>query len=130
MFLFLDNSIEKELVFVKVDKNAKVEKFFFKNKKANQGPLFCFSELVENKKIKLKEIEGVGILIGVGRFTATRIAVTFGNFLSFFLKKPIVGMREFEVKKFLQQVKKAKKGYYLSAKYSGEANIGKSKKEL
>lgn len=130
MFIFLDSSAEEELVFILVNKNIKIEKIIFKNKKARQGPLFCFNELIEKKKIKLKEILGIGVLIGRGRFTATRIAVTFGNFLSFFLKKPIVGLSEFDVCEFLKQIKKAKKGIYLSAQYSGEANIGKSKKEI
>ena len=127
MLIFLDSSEQSKIIFFVVYPNQEIESFIFQGKKADQGPLFCFDELIKKKKIILKKISGIGIKIGAGRFTATRIAVTFGNALSYFLQKPIIGMEEFEVNDFLKKIKKVKKGLYLSAKYSGEANIGKSK---
>ncbi len=130
MYLFLDNSAEDNLFFIVVNRDKKNKKFLFKKKKARQGPLFCFDEMIKTKKINLKDIQGVGVLIGSGRFTATRIGVTFGNTLSYFLHCPIVGLEIFDIDEFLSKIKKNKTGIYLSAKYSADANIGQSKKCL
>lgn len=128
MFIFLDGSAEDKLIFYIVEANKKTNCFVFKGTAAKKGPLFCFDELIKKKKILLKGISGIGVQIGVGRFTATRIAVTFGNTLSYFLHKPIVGIKSFSAEEFFKKIKKAKAGIYLSAKYSGQANIGRNDK--
>lgn len=130
MYLFLDNSTENKIIFFVFDSSKRVYKFSCFGKKAQKGPLSFFEELIKNKKIILTKIKGIGVKIGAGRFTATRVAVTFGNTLGYFLKKPIIGLENFEVEDFLKKIKQTKKGIYLSAKYSGEANIGKAKKCL
>jgi len=127
MFIFLDSSEQGKIFFFTLENDKKVSSFVFQADLADRGPLACFDDLIKKRKIFLRKISGIGVKIGAGRFTATRIATTFGNALSYFLRKPIVGMENFEAKDFLRRIKKAKVGVYLSAKYSGQANIGKSK---
>lgn len=129
MFIFLDNSEEDKIIFWTVS-TEKAKQFIFQGIKAKRGLLVCFDELIKGKKIILNKISGIGVRVGSGRFTSTRISVTFGNTLSYFLHKPIIGLIEFTPELFLKKIKKAKAGLYLSAKYSGQANIGKSKQEL
>ncbi|HRY36473.1 MAG TPA: hypothetical protein P5230_01155 [Candidatus Magasanikbacteria bacterium] len=128
MYLFLDNSEEEKIFFYIISRSGKEKKFVFKDVKAHRGLLACFDELLKKKFFNLKNIEGLGVRTGVGRFTASRIAVTFANTLSYVLKKPIVGLIDYDSKMFLKKIKKTKKGAYLSAKYSGQANVGSNKK--
>jgi tRNA A37 threonylcarbamoyladenosine modification protein TsaB len=130
MYLFFDNSQEEKIIFILIFSAIKTEVFTYAGKKAQKGILFCFDDFLKRKKISLKNFKGFGVKIGIGRFTATRVAVTFANTLSFLLKKPVVGLESFSTIDFLKKIKKGKKGVYLSAKYSGEANIGRAKKSL
>ena len=128
MYLFLDNSAEEELFFYVIRPGEKIEKYLWRGAKARRGPLFCFDELLKKKKFRMDEIEGIGVRVGVGRFTATRIATTFVNSLGYFLKKPVIGLVDFSTEEFDRRIRKAKPGIYVSAKYSAMANIGRPKK--
>jgi len=130
MYLFLDNSQEGELSFVIVYNEKKIRIFVWRGKKAERGPLFCFDELLQKKAVSFEKIRGLGVRVGVGRFTATRVATVFANTLGYFLKKPVVGLSVFDPGEFLAKIKNSKPGVYVSAKYSAEANIGKVKETV
>ena len=130
MYLFLDNSTEDKIFFYVVYPDGRKNVFVYKGVKASHGPLVCFDDLLKKKLFKLRNIKGLGARIGAGRFTASRIAVIFVNTFGYFLKKPVIGLMEFDSKEFLKKIKKAKNGVFLSAKYSKEANIGLANKKL
>jgi tRNA A37 threonylcarbamoyladenosine modification protein TsaB len=75
----------------------------------------------------LTDLKGLGVTVGIGRFTATRIAVTAGNTMAYALSIPIVGMTKMDYEDFMKKIKEVPTGQYVSAKYSGEAHIGKKK---
>ncbi len=130
MYLFLDNSAEDKTFFYVVYPDGRKNVFVYKGAKASSGPLICFDDLLKKNRFKLKDIKGLGARIGVGRFTASRIAVIFVNTLGYFLKKPVIGLMKFDSREFLKKIKKTKNGVFLSAKYSGEANVGFANKKV
>ncbi|HNU96144.1 MAG TPA: hypothetical protein PKH95_01930 [Candidatus Magasanikbacteria bacterium] len=130
MYLFLDSSEDGKIYFTLIFSAAKFETITYVGLKAQKGILFCFDDLLKKRKINLKNFKGFGVKLGAGRFTSARVTVTFANTLSFLLKKPVIGLENFTVIKFLKKIKTSKKSFYLSAKYSGRPNIGPAKKDL
>lgn len=124
MKLLIDNSEESEIIICA--KNQKWEKFVISNKA--QKPLLLILEnfLFKNKK-NFKDITGIAVVVGKGRFTATRIAVTIVNTLGYALKIPVVSVISSDTELAEKAFKKAKPGVFISAKYSGEAHIGGQK---
>lgn len=97
------------------------------NKKQKPLLVILDSFLSKNKK-KLSDIAGIAVVVGHGRFTATRIAVTIANTLSYALKIPVVAVLSSNNPEFAENMlKKTKPGVFVSAKYSGEAHIGGQK---
>ncbi len=75
-------------------------------------------------------VEGIMIVVGAGSFTSTRIACVVANTFAYVLQIPLLAIGEDKIEsvqnlipKLLQQPK----GQYISATYSGEANIGVKK---
>ncbi|MDD2758393.1 MAG: hypothetical protein PHD72_03430 [Patescibacteria group bacterium] len=123
MKLLIDNSLEDQVVFC-LSISDGWKKFVF-SQTVRPKPLLVFLEaLLSKQKKHLTDLSGVAVVIGRGRFTATRIAVTVANTLAYALAIPVVGVTEADFKLVDKKLKQAKIGVYISAKYSGEANIG------
>ena len=118
MYLLLDNSNEEEILFVLSVNNKSVQyQFPFEHKSLPE----LLSECLKKAKLKMSDIDGLAVVIGKGRFTATRLAVTFVNTLAYALQIPVVASdpdEDWPAKISAQPV-----GIYVSAKYSGEAHI-------
>ena len=100
----------------------------------NVNPIICLEKLLSGRKISLKDIKYLGVVVGAGRFTATRLAVTFANTLSFALKIPVFGLTENfyhdSAGSLLKKAQTAKVGQYVIASYSGEPRMGGAKQFL
>lgn len=88
------------------------------------GVLGSLNQLLKSKKVSLAQIKGLAVLLGVGRFTATRVAVTVVNTLAYALQVPVAGVREIELEKLTEKIQSQPVGQLVSAEYSGEATIG------
>ncbi len=123
MFLIVDNTEEGKMVFSFWLNN----KFAQRTYKANdaKGVLFCLEKLLVDLKLKLKDIKHLGVVVGEGRFTASRLAVTAFNALAYSLKIPVVALpKNFDSTTALKLAQSAVVGKYIVPAYSAEARIG------
>ena len=123
MFVIVDNTEEGKVIFSFSLNN----KFIQRTYKANdsKGVLFCLEKLLADLKLKLKDINCLGVVMGEGRFTATRLAVTAANALAYSLKIPVVALpKNFTQADALKLAKSAKAGKYIVPTYSAEVRIG------
>ena len=91
----------------------------------SKGVLFCLEKLLSGLKLKLKDIKYLGVVVGEGRFTASRLGVTAVNALAFSLKIPVIALpKNFDQTVALKLAKSARAGKYVVPTYSGEARIG------
>lgn len=75
----------------------------------------------------IQDIAGIAVVVGKGRFTATRVAVTVANTLAFALHVPVVGVTEFKADTVVAVIKATPVGEYVIATYSAPARIGAAK---
>ncbi len=121
MFLIVDNTEEEKIIFsFWVDK-----KFVQRTLKSNKGVLVCLEKLLSSLGLKLKDVDCLGAVMGVGRFTPTRLAVTAVNTLAYSLKIPVVALpKNFDEALAIKLAKSAVVGKYVMPTYSAEARIG------
>jgi len=124
MKILIDNSNENEIIICA--KIHKWKKFVIKNK-AQKSLLVILEHFLSKNKKKLTDITGIAVVVGKGRFTATRVAVTVTNTLGHALNIPVVPVISNNEELVEEAFKKAKPGVFVSAKYSGEAHIGGQK---
>ena len=128
MYLLVDNSADEKVIFAYTD-GAKWKKVEFIRPENNRVSLLLFlDKLLKKLKYKLSDIGGIAVVVGKGKFTATRIAVTMANTLAYALKIPVIGAVDESGAGLFKKIKTAKPGIYISAKYSAAATIGKRKK--
>ena len=142
MFLIVDNTGEAATISGQVEiffhfwlNNKFVQRIF----KTNKGVLVCLEKLLSNLKMKLKDITCLGVVVGAGRFTPVRLAVTAVNALAYSLKIPAVALpKNFDQAAALKLAKSAvaaanaaakagqagRAGKYVVPTYSGEARVG------
>ena len=125
MYILIDNTSDGEVIFLSALDTKLVQDRFVMDK---AGGLLASLEQWLRKIGKTKsDIHGLGVVIGKGRFTLTRVAVTMANTLAFAFGAPVVGLSDSNYEVFMDKIKQIPVGQYVSAKYSGEANIGKVK---
>lgn len=126
MKIIIDNSAEGRAVFYLKKKSgwAGVEMA------AGTGaPLLALLEAALKKhNTALNKLDGIAVVVGSGRFTAARIAVTTANALSYALGIPVAGIDRVDFNDAGRKLKTARPGRYLSATYSAEAHIGGQKR--
>lgn len=123
MFLIVDNTEEGKVTFSFSLDNKFAQRTF--ETKDNRDVLFFLEKLLSSLKLNLPDIKYLGVVVGVGRFTASRLAVTTVNTLAFSLKIPVVALsKDFDQTTALKLVKSATVGQYVIPVYSGEARIG------
>ena len=87
--------------------------------------------LLRRHNFSFKDLKGVFVAHGPGRFTSLRIGIATANTLAFSLKIPVLGIDLQEnaiYVKFDKLAKKFKKGVYALPEYGREPNITKPKK--
>ncbi|MEK7131281.1 MAG: hypothetical protein AAB797_00915 [Patescibacteria group bacterium] len=138
MFLIIDNTEEDKIVFSFWLNNKFVQRIFVLQRRVsmdatrrdfvkskNKGILVCLEKLLSTLKLGLKDIKHLGVVVGVGRFTASRLGVTAANTLAFSLKIPVVALpKNFDQAYALKLAQSAVVGKYIMPTYSGEARIG------
>ena len=123
MFLIVDNTEEDKVIFSFLLNNKFVQRIFVASE--NKSLLVCLEKLLSGLKLKLKDIKYLGVVTGVGRFTASRLAVTAVNTLAYSLKIPVVALsKNFDQATAFKLAKSAVVGKYVIPTYSGEARIG------
>lgn len=123
MFLIVDNTEEDAITFSFWLNNKFAQRIFVTTK--NKGVLICLEKLLSTLKLDLKDIKYLGVVVGVGRFTASRLGVTAVNTLAFSLKIPVVALpKNFDPAHALKLAKSAAAGKYVVPTYSAEARIG------
>lgn len=120
MKLIIDNSDEKKIFFyLKYGGRWLVEKITVSKK-----PLLeILGQTLKKRKKDFHDLSGIGVVVGKGRFTATRVAATVANALAYGLNIPVIALTEADTAMAEKLFKKAKKGVYISATYSAEPRI-------
>lgn len=127
MFLLLDISVKDTIHLALFDKKTIEHKFYSGR---NRELLGCIQKLVESKKYKVESISGIAVVVGVGGFTSTRIACVVANTFGYVFKIPLLAItlnQASDPRKLIPKLLKQKPGNFISATYSGEANIGRKK---
>lgn len=123
MDLFLDNSVDGVVkVSFLLDTKIIHEEFSLEN----QNLVSVLDVIFQKNKLTIKDLTGIAVVVGKGRFTATRVATTFANTLSFSLSIPVLAVNGWYEGLF-EDLKKCQSGIYVSAQYSAPANIGGKK---
>ncbi len=122
MFLVLNNYQEDKLVINAWVNNKLVHRNYVIKK--NNDFLLCLEKFLASNKATLKDLVGLGVVMGVGRFTATRLLVTMTNALSYSLKIPVLRLdNDFDIETAFTMAKQAKAGEYILPVYSSEPHI-------
>ncbi|TSC84981.1 MAG: Uncharacterized protein G01um101413_365 [Parcubacteria group bacterium Gr01-1014_13] len=123
MFLIVDNTEEGKVIFDFSLDNKFIQRIF--ETKDNRDVLIFLDKLLSSLKLTRKDIKYLGVVVGAGRFTASRLAVTTVNTLAYSLKIPAVALpKNFDQTAALELAKSAVVGKYVIPTYSGEARIG------
>lgn len=125
MYILIDNTNDGEVVFFSVLDTKLVQSNFTTS--GVDTLLLRLEQWLKNVNKTKLDIQGLGVVVGKGRFTNTRVAVTAVNTLGFALGVPVVGLGDSNFDFFVDKIKEVPTGQYISAKYSGEAHIGNIK---
>lgn len=122
MYLLIDNSSnDKILVHYCVDTKW-VQREFDKD----NDLLVSIDQLLLDHAKRLSDLRGLAVVVGKGKFTATRIAVTVANTLSYALQIQVLAVDGW-YEDLIKDIQASPVGQYVSAAYSAPANIGGSK---
>lgn len=123
MFLIVDNTEDDKVIFSFLLDSKFVQQSFVTGK--NKGLVVCLEKLLSSLKLGLKDIKCLGVVVGAGKFTASRLAVTAANTLAYSLKIPVVALpKNFDQVAAFKLAKSATAGKYVVPTYSAEARIG------
>jgi len=129
MYLLIDMSQQDKIHLALFGEQKRTDKTY---EGRNRELLFCIDKLVHSQKPKAKsEIDGIMVVSGEGSFTSTRIACVVANTFGYVLQIPLLAIKVEQVdnvKELIPELLRQPRGQYVSATYSGEPNIGKSKK--
>ena len=122
MYLLVDNSANDK-IFVHYYLNTKwIQCKFDKNKDL----LEIVDQLLLDESKQLTDLRGLAVVVSKGKFTATRIAVTVVNTLSYALQIPVLAVTDW-YEDLIKDIQASPVGQYVSAQYSAPANIGGGK---
>jgi len=126
MYLLIDLSEQNIIHLGLFDKDTLVEKNY---EGQNRELLEAIASFFKKQKFKREKLGGIMVVVGAGGFTSTRIACVVANSFAFVLQIPLLAIQKGDnVQELIPKLLKQPKGQYISATYSGEPNIGKSKK--
>ncbi|EKE06751.1 MAG: hypothetical protein ACD_18C00286G0002 [uncultured bacterium] len=128
MNLLIDMSEKSKIHLALFDRKKILEKNY---EGQNRELLFCVDDFLQENDFSKNEIKGIMVVVGTGTFTSTRIACVVANTFAFVLYIPLLAISVDDVANIqglIPKLLEQPKGQYISATYSGEPNIGKSKK--
>lgn len=120
MYLLIDNSFNDKIIFHYCLDTDWVQYEFVRD---DRNLLLLLDQLLVDQSKKLTDLQGLATVVGKGKFTATRIATTLSNTLSFALKIPVLAVEDF-YPNIIKDIQASPIGQYVSAQYSAPANIG------
>lgn len=94
----------------------------------NRELLSCVDSFLQEKNLNKKSIQGIITIVGTGGFTSTRIGTTLANAWAFAEKVPVLAVTFNEAsdpQSLIFRLLAQTPGYYVSATYSAEPNVGK-----
>lgn len=118
MFLLIDTS-EKDKINLALFDDKMIEHRTYSGR--NRELLTCIHDLLKDKKPN-----GIMVVVGAGSFTSTRVACVVANTFGYVLQIPLLAISKEQTKdpqKLIPELLKQQRGVYISATYSGEANI-------
>ena len=134
MFLYINTAIDNIIELALVDKDGTTEEKLIKEAGRLQSeklmPLIV--SFLGGRNFLFKDLKGIIVVSGPGRFTSLRIGIATGNTMAFSLTIPIVGIMlhdNLDDIDFKKAVRKMKKGVYVMPTYGREPNITKPKKK-
>lgn len=127
MYLFIDNSKTEETAFFVSESGVDWRKESFDTD--GEGALEKdFEKVLKKYGVSIEDVKGVAVRVGAGRFTSTRLAVTFANTLAFALKIPVLSVTEEKPDGLAERLNDTPIGQYAQASYSGEPRLGGKEK--
>ncbi len=123
MYLLIDNSLDDKVIIHYCLDTDWIQCEFDKN---DQGLLVTVNQVLSNVDKQLSDLRGLAVIVGRGKFTATRIAVTLANTLSYALQIPVLAVDNW-FENIQKNIQASPVGQYVSAQYSAPANIGGGK---
>lgn len=123
MYLVIDNSVDNQVLFHVYLNTKWVQAVVATNQK---NLLVALDEFCVSVDKQIKDLEGIAVVVGVGRFTSTRVATTTANALALSLHIPVLAIDKFS-ENLHEQLSNTPLGVYISARYSAPANIGVKK---
>lgn len=127
MFLLIDMSENDQIHLALFDNKNIVEKKYLGR---NRELLVSIDNFLQENNFDKINLKGIMVVVGIGSFTGTRIACVVANTFAFVLKISLLAIQVGEVDKvqsLIPRLLSQPGGQYISATYSGEPNIGKSK---
>lgn len=128
MYLLIDTSDRDKINLALFDDKIVEHKSY---SGMNRELLSCIHDLLAvNKVFKVHKVESIGgimVVVGVGSFTSTRVACVVANTFGYVLQIPLLAIskeQSQDPQKLISKLLKQPKGQYISATYSGEANVG------
>lgn len=124
MYLILDPSEEQQTRLVwSVDGQLWQETVWSTTRSRNV--LVGLEQFLNEKSCLLSAIKGVAVVVGKGRFTATRVAVIIANILRFSLQIPAISLEEIpENMGDIHAVFDSDSVSYIHPRYSGMPHLG------
>lgn len=120
MYLLIDNSPNDKIILHYSLDTDWVQCEYMRDERSL---LEIIEQLMLSEQKKLSDLKGLATVVGKGKFTATRIATTLVNTLSFALKIPVLAVEDF-YPNIIKDIQASPIGQYVSAQYSAPANIG------
>lgn len=125
--LFIDPSTSETLRLVlKTPDGAEVQEM----KTDHREMLTAIAEVLTSLDTAPEQLSAIGVVVGEGRFTSTRITATIANTFRFVLRIPVFGVEKQLVDAVIsgEDIKIPADVGYLSPAYSAAPHIGKPKK--
>lgn len=122
MYILIDNSQDEKIVFHFYLNTIWSQREFVDT---TRDLLAHLTEFLAQEKKQLSDLRGLAVVVGQGKFTATRIATTVANTLAYVLKIPILAVDSW-YEELVGDIIAVPLGTYISARYSAPANIGQS----
>ncbi len=130
MYVLIDMS-EQDLIRLSLFNEVEVYTREFSER--NRELLFCIDSFLRETGVQKDVLRGIGVVVGSGSFTSTRIAVTMANTFGYALNIPLLAIKKEELgslPSLLKRIQAQPVGQYISATYSGEPNVGSQNKEI
>jgi len=127
MYLLINLSSKDSIKLALFNEKSLIEQNFDGR---NKDLLVCVDKILTEQKLVKEKLRGIMVVVGSGGFTSTRISVVVANTFAYVLNIPILAIsleQTNNVQKLIPKLLKQPVGQYITASYSGEPNITKSR---